>query len=211
MNIADLRKEYLNESLDIKDVDSDPFKQFKKWFSEAQKSQIREPNAMTLSTVSQDNHPSSRIVLLKGVGHDGFLFFTNYQSDKGEHIKNNPAVSLNFFWDVLERQIRIDGFAKKVETEISDDYFNSRPIGSRIGALASPQSQVVESRAWLENRFEVLTVKSEKESIQRPEHWGGYRVTPTRIEFWQGRASRLHDRIVYHQSEEGWRIQRLAP
>jgi pyridoxamine 5'-phosphate oxidase len=213
MKIADLRQDYLLESLDVSDVNLNPFLQFEKWFNEALKSEILEPNAMTLATVSSEGKPSARVVLLKGLETDGFVFYTNYDSRKGQNMGQNPNVALCFNWLDLQRQIRIEGTVSKVSDEISTEYFNSRPKSSRIGAWSSPQSQIVENRAFLEENYKNLTRKYENtEGVPRPENWGGYIVKPTLIEFWQGRSSRLHDRIVYEKTEGGsWKIERLAP
>ena len=220
MNIAHLRQDYQMESLDVSDVDKNPFVQFSKWFDEALKAEILEPNAMTLATATPDGKPSARIVLLKGVEFHhpemqagGFVFYTNYSSQKGIEMAQNPHVALCFNWLDVQRQIRIEGVVSKVAEEISTEYFNSRPKKSRIGALASPQSKIVPDRAFLENKFNELTEKyADTEGVPRPQHWGGYIVKPTLIEFWQGRRSRLHDRICYTKLEgEEWKIERLAP
>ena len=218
--LADLRQDYQKEALDTHDVDENPFIQFEKWFNEALKAEILEPNAMTLATASLEGKPSARIVLLKGVEFHhtdiqtgGFVFYTNYSSHKGEEIAANPQVALCFNWLDLQRQIRIQGTAHKIGEEISTEYFNSRPKSSRIGTLASPQSQVVPNRLFLEKKFQDLTEKyADTEGVPRPKNWGGYIVKPTLIEFWQGRRSRLHDRICYTKQEDGgWEIVRLAP
>ena len=224
-NIADLRQDYQLQSLDRNDVDENPFVQFSKWFDEALKSEILEPNAMTLATVSAEGKPSARIVLLKGIHtpkgikeEPGFVFYTNYDSHKGKDMAANPHVALCFNWLDLQRQIRMEGVVKKIDPSVSDDYFNTRPKASRIGALASPQSQIVPNRAFLEENFNNLlekyadTPEGINEGVPRPENWGGYIVKPTLIEFWQGRRSRLHDRICYIKQENGtWKIERLAP
>ena len=219
-NIADLRQDYQLKALDTSDVDENPFVQFSKWFDEALKSEILEPNAMTLATVSAKGKPSARIVLLKGIHTPermpeeyGFVFYTNYDSHKGKDMAANPYVALCFNWLDLQRQIRIEGTVEKIDPSISDDYFNTRPKLSRIGALASPQSQIVPNRAFLEENFNNLIEKyADTEGVPRPENWGGYIVKPTMIEFWQGRRSRLHDRICYIKQESGdWKIERLAP
>ncbi len=219
-NIADLRQDYQLQSLDRNDVDENPFVQFSKWFDEALKSEILEPNAMTLATVSAEGKPSARIVLLKGIHtpegiqeEHGFVFYTNYDSHKGKDMAANPHVALCFNWLDLQRQIRIEGIVEKIDPSVSDDYFNTRPKLSRIGALASPQSQIVPNRIFLEDNFNNLIEKyADTEGVPRPENWGGYLVKPTLIEFWQGRRSRLHDRICYIKQENGdWRIERLAP
>lgn len=211
MNIADIRKEYKQRSLDESDVVKDPVQQFSKWWEEAINSGIDEVNAMTLATADATGKPSARIVLLKGVDENGFVFFTNYNSHKGENIAANPFASLVFFWKELERQVRIEGTISKVSAEESDAYFNSRPAGSRIGAWASPQSKVIASRQVIEKKVQELEKDFDGKIIERPQHWGGYVVTPQVIEFWQGRPSRLHDRIRYTKVENGWKIERLAP
>jgi pyridoxamine 5'-phosphate oxidase len=188
-----------------------PFAQFSIWWEEAVQSAIVEVNAMALSTVSPEGRPSSRIVLLKGYNEEGFVFFTNYTSDKGRQIENNQYVSLLFFWKELERQVRIEGTASQVAAEESDAYFDSRPVGSRLGAWASPQSQKIADREILDKELEKITAQFSEQQIPRPPHWGGYRVKPTKIEFWQGRSSRLHDRILYELTDEQWQISRLAP
>jgi len=210
MNIADLRQEYMHASLDASDVASDPFTQFDRWFDEAVKAQMPTANAMTLATVSAGGQPSARIVLLKGVDGGGFVFFTNYKSRKGRELTANPAAALLFHWVELERVVRVDGRVSKLTAQESDDYFASRPLSSRHSAIASPQSKVVPNRAALEARF----IESEEKhgaNPPRPAHWGGYRLIPDAIEFWQGRPDRLHDRISYSRKTGGWKIVRLAP
>lgn len=209
--IADLRKDYRLKTLNEEDVDKDAIEQFSRWWNEAVASDINEVNAMTLATVLPTGMPDARIVLLKGYDEKGFLFFTNYNSAKGNELSASPKAALVFFWKELERQIRIQGEVEKVSAEESDTYFNSRPVGSRIGAWSSPQSQVIESRHVLEDNVEKYTTEM-KNGIPRPPHWGGYRVKPVTIEFWQGRSSRLHDRIVYSLQPNGnWKTARLAP
>jgi pyridoxamine 5'-phosphate oxidase len=211
-SIADLRKEYILQSLDEQEVDADPLVQFDKWLNEAITASIEEPTAMTLATASSDGLPSARVVLLKGYDSNGFIFFTNYDSFKGKQIEENPRACLVFFWKELERQIRITGLIRKISAQVSDEYYKSRPLGSQVGALASPQSQVIESREWLMNREYQLLKEYENKPIPRPENWGGYCVQPVTIEFWQGRPNRLHDRIQYSLHENGsWKIERLAP
>jgi pyridoxamine 5'-phosphate oxidase len=211
-SIADLRKDYSSQSLLEADVEPNPIDQFRKWWSEAVNSQIDEVNAMTVATASSDGMPAARILLLKGFDQNGFVFFTNYKSYKGMHLEENPKACLVFFWKELERQVRITGLVKKISEKESDDYFYSRPKGSQIGAWASPQSQVVENRDWLDKRFLQLTEEYKTKELKRPPHWGGYVVTPVIVEFWQGRPSRLHDRIQYTLEEGGnWKIERLSP
>ena len=212
-SIWDIRKEYMQESLSEKDVAPSPIRQFSAWWDEALKSNIEEPNAMTLATASCDGLPSARIVLLKEFDEKGFVFYTNYKSFKGQQLQENPRACLVFFWKELERQIRITGVVRKVSTDESNAYFNIRPLGSRVGAIASPQSQVIPSREWLETKEkELLNEISAEEGVRRPDYWGGYRLMPAIVEFWQGRANRLHDRIQYTLQENGdWKIERLAP
>jgi pyridoxamine 5'-phosphate oxidase len=211
-SIADIRKDYKLQTLSEKDVLTDPFGQFDKWWREALRADIDEVNAMTLATATADGMPDARIVLLKGFDERGFTFFTNYNSSKGMELLENPRASLVFFWKELERQVRISGLVSLVSGKESDEYFNSRPEGSRIGAWASPQSEVIESREWLEENEKKLYGQFSGASVNRPLHWGGYRVKPTRVEFWQGRPSRLHDRILFSLQENGrWKIERLAP
>jgi pyridoxamine 5'-phosphate oxidase len=209
--IADIRKDYQLESLSEQDVAANAIAQFARWWGEAVKSEIDEVNAMTLATVSDKGIPAARIVLLKDYDENGFVFFTNYNSDKGRQLAANPHATLLFFWKELERQIRIEGVAEKVSAAESDDYFYSRPVGSRIGAWSSPQSRVIANREILEQNVATYTNEF-GENVPRPEHWGGYRIKPAVIEFWQGRSSRLHDRIKYTLTvENSWVIERLAP
>jgi pyridoxamine 5'-phosphate oxidase len=210
MNIADLRQEYMRESLDEKDVARDPFRQFDRWFGEAVNAQMPLVNAMALATVSAAGRPSTRIVLLKGVDQRGFVFYTNYESRKGKELAANPAASLLFHWLDLEREVRIDGRAEKVSAQESDEYFTTRPLGSRHAAIASPQSEIVRDRGVLEARF-ADAAKQHGDNPRRPAQWGGYRVIPDAVEFWQGRANRLHDRVLYTRKTRGWKIARLAP
>lgn len=212
--IADLRQDYLLQSLDITDVAIDPIAQFKKWFDEALNAQILEPNAMSLATVSVEGKPSVRIVLLKDVDTEGFTFYTNYDSKKGIDINQNPNVALCFNWLDLQRQVRIEGIATKVPAATSAAYFHSRPKGSQIGAWASPQSKVVADRDFLEKNYAALATQyaDTEGGIPLPPHWGGFSVAPQLIEFWQGRSSRLHDRICYQKMLDGsWQLSRLAP
>lgn len=210
--IADLRKEYSSHTLSEKEMAKDAMQQFQIWWQQALESEIVEANAMTLATASPDGMPSARVVLLKGFDTNGFVFYTNYKSYKAIQLEENPKACLVFFWKELERQVRITGLVSKTPPQESDAYFNSRPEGSKIGAWASPQSQVVDSRDWLDNHYTTLLKKMEGENIHRPPHWGGYIVKPVIIEFWQGRPSRLHDRIQYSLQDDGkWTIERLAP
>lgn len=210
MNAVDLRQEYMRASLDEQDVTRDPISQFERWFGEAVKVQTPQVNAMTLATVSASGRPTARIVLLKDVDQRGFVFYTNYDSRKGRELAASPAASLLFHWIGLEREVRIDGSVEQVSTRESDEYFASRPLGSRHAAIASPQSEVVAGRAALEARF-VEAQQRYGDNPPRPPYWGGYRVIPDAIEFWQGRANRLHDRVLYTRAADGWQIARLAP
>jgi len=210
--LENLRKDYRAEKLSETDVKKNPIEQFDHWFDEALKSGIYEPNAMTLATASTDGKPAARIVLLKGFNQDGFVFYTNYLSRKGKELAKNPVVALVFFWPELERQVRIEGTIEKVSKETSEKYFQSRPKESQIGALASPQSQVITDRSLLEKNWKELEKKYADQEIPKPSFWGGYLVKPQVIEFWQGRSSRLHDRIVYRKADKNnWKIVRLAP
>jgi pyridoxamine 5'-phosphate oxidase len=211
-SITDLRTEYKQHSLSENDVDADPVRQFKNWWEEVLRVVITEPNAMTLATASADGVPSARIVLLKAFSAKGFVFFSNYNSFKGKQLSENPRAGLVFFWKELERQVRITGLVEKLSDEENDAYFSSRPLLSRIGAWASPQSQVIESREWLEKTEKSFGEQFNGREIPRPPHWGGFRVNPVTIEFWQGRPGRLHDRIQYQLQNDGtWKIERLAP
>ncbi len=210
-SIADLREEYTKANLTVDEVLSNPIDQFINWFDNAVESAIMEPNAMNLATVNNDK-VSSRVVLLKGVEHNNFVFYTNYNSDKGKQIANNPHVALTFFWPELERQIRIEGIVSKVNESTSDIYFKSRPRGSQIGAWVSPQSHEIPNREILDEKLKQIEEKFKGIDVERPPHWGGYAVTPVLMEFWQGRPSRLHDRISYCKEKNGsWNIKRLAP
>ena len=210
-SIADIRKDYKLASFDETDAAANPINQFTNWWNDATKSNIDEVNAMTLATVTPKNTPSARIVLLKDYDEKGFVFFSNYLSDKGKELSNNPTAALVFFWKELERQVRIEGVVEKVSEQESDEYFNSRPASSRIGAWASHQSAIIEYRQVIEQNVEKYTEAFGGDNIPRPDHWGGYRVMPTLIEFWQGRSSRLHDRIQYRKVEQAWIKERLAP
>jgi pyridoxamine 5'-phosphate oxidase len=211
-NIADIRTDYKLQSFSESDALPDPILQFSKWWNEALQSNIDEVNAMTLATSSIDGMPAARIVLLKGFDEKGFVFFTNYDSSKGHQLYSNPRACLVFFWKELERQVRITGNTEKTSGPESDTYFNSRPKGSRLGAWASPQSEIIASREWLEEKSDAVKQQFEGKEIGRPPYWGGYRVVPATVEFWQGRPNRLHDRIQYSlQENASWKIERLAP
>ncbi|MDZ7964000.1 MULTISPECIES: pyridoxamine 5'-phosphate oxidase [unclassified Nostoc] len=210
--VAGLRKDYTLEGLSELEVELNPFIQFKKWFDQALAAQLPEPNAMTIATATPDGKPSARMVLLKDFDRRGFTFFTNYNSHKGQELAENPQAALVFWWAELERQVRISGYVEKVSETESDQYFHSRPANSRLGAWVSNQSEVIESREVLERRLQEFQSKHENQEILRPPHWGGLRVIPTEIEFWQGRPSRLHDRLLYSRLDNStWKIERLSP
>jgi pyridoxamine 5'-phosphate oxidase len=210
--LADLRKEYSKATLDVSSVLKNPLRQFEKWFAEATESGVPEPNAMTVSTVRAGGTPSSRILLLKGIEFDKFVFYTNYQSSKGKELEANPACALTFFWPELERQVRVEGTAARVSEQRSLEYFQSRPRGSQVGAWSSPQSSVIENRSILEERVAQIEKRFEGYTVlPKPHQWGGFEVTPIMIEFWQGRPSRLHDRIQFVFADNQWSIYRLAP
>lgn len=208
--LQNIRKDYSREKLSITETKEDPMEQFSLWFKEAMAAEVMEPNAMTLSTATSDGTPSSRVVLLKGI-EDGFVFYTNYNSRKGQQLLENPKACLNFFWPELERQVRIEGIVEKVSAETSDAYFNTRPYESKVGAHASPQSQKIEKREVIKNIMSQLLKSFTSTKIPRPAHWGGYCLKPNYIEFWQGRPSRLHDRICYERLNNRWNKGRLAP
>lgn len=209
--LSDLRRDYQSASLDERSIDRDPHRQFAEWFHAAVAANVPEPNAMTLATVDDRGMPAARIVLLKDHDARGFTFYSNYESRKGRELAAHPRAALVFFWVELERQIRIDGAVEQVDPATADAYFRKRPRLSRLSAWASPQSTPVPDRATLEARFDEAQRRFPGEDVARPPHWGGYRVVPDTFEFWQGRASRLHDRIEYRRDDTGWRIRRLAP
>jgi pyridoxamine 5'-phosphate oxidase len=208
--LADLRRDFSSKGLDESEVDPDPVVQFAQWMNEALASEIPDANAMTLATVGEDGRPDARVVLLKYYGEEGFAFFTNYESKKGRDLAANPAAVLHFFWPQLDRQVGICGTVEKTSREDSEKYFNSRPVASRIAAWASSQSRVIESREVLEDRFLEFNEKF-GDDVPLPEFWGGYRLTPDRFEFWQGRQNRLHDRLRYELTDSTWSIFRLSP
>ncbi len=212
LNIADIRQDYKLAALDEATAGDNPVSFFQQWFQEAEAAQITEINAMTLATCDSQGMPHARIVLLKGLENNGFVFFTNYDSAKGKEILSNPKVALLFFWKELERQVRIEGSIEKIPEADSDTYFHSRPRGSRIGAWASPQSSEIDNRNFLDANYSKYELEFSDMDMPRPPHWGGYKVVPQRIEFWQGRSSRMHDRILFvNDGKEGWYKRRLAP
>lgn len=209
--LSGIRTDYTKSVLRREDLHVNPIEQFKMWMQEALDAQCQEPTAMNLATVTDKGFPASRIVLLKDTSELGFTFFTNYHSAKGQDMENQPHVALNFFWTELERQVRVAGRIEKVTFEESDAYFQSRPRESQIGAWVSQQSAKIDATADLQSLYDQITEKYANQKIPRPKHWGGYRVMPHMLEFWQGRASRLHDRFQYNKEEKGWTISRLAP
>ena len=211
MKLDSIRTEYKYAGLSEINIAQNPFSQFEIWMNEALKARVNEPTAMSVATLGIDGFPDSRIVLLKDFDENCFTFFTNYTSNKGKSIAKNPVVGLHFFWSELERQIRISGFAEKTSNSISDKYFYSRPVLSQIAAIVSTQSSKIDSREYLDSQFKTLKEKYNSENIKRPENWGGYLVKPVKFEFWQGRESRLHDRILYEKENGNWLISRLAP
>jgi len=211
MELADIRKDYRLKVMDENQISRDPLKQFENWLSEAIEAKVNEPTAMVLATSTPEGVPSSRVVLLKALSDDGFGFFTNYSSRKGKEIGLNQKVALLFHWPELERQVRIEGVATKTSANVSDEYFHSRPLESRLSAVISNQSQVVPDREYLEKLWEGQQYKSVENMIERPSYWGGYVIEPFRIEFWQGRSNRLHDRILFSRKGADWVISRLAP
>ncbi len=211
LDLAAVRRDYALASLAERDVDPDPIRQFERWFADASSARVPEPNAMTLSTATRDGVPSARIVLLKGVDANGFVFYTDYRSRKGAELAENPLAALTFLWKEIERQVRITGSVTRVSMQESEAYFRTRPPGSRLGAWASHQSSVIANREELEARLQDVAVRFPNGNVPLPPHWGGFRVSPDEIEFWQGRSDRLHDRLLYRRGERGWEISRLSP
>ena len=211
-NLSELREEYVFEGLDENTIEKDPFKLFDIWFKDAVDKNVHEPNAMTIATADKDGKPSARMVLLKDVSKNGFVFYTNYESRKGKEIASNPNAAILFWWDILARQIRIEGKIEKISEDESEEYFNSRPVGSKIGAIVSDQSRTIPSYKKLEEKYNLLSNEYKDGNIPKPGNWGGYRVTPDQMEFWQGRQNRLHDRILFRKSSKSnWTIERLSP
>lgn len=212
-DLGNYRKSYEKEALEESKISGNPIQQFQTWFYEVEASEtVDEANAMSISSIGLDGFPKTRVVLLKKYYEEGFVFYTNYDSEKGRAIAAHPEVCLSFFWPSMERQVIIKGLAEKLPPAVSDNYFDSRPLGSRLGAMVSPQSQVIDSRAVLEDSLKSLEAQAVEDQVKRPEHWGGYLVRPKSIEFWQGRPNRLHDRIRYSLEEDlNWKVERLAP
>jgi pyridoxamine 5'-phosphate oxidase len=211
MDLFDLREEFTSEPLDEKSIPSNPIILFQKWFEETLEAKIYEPNAFILATADKNAIPYARVLLLKAFNDLGFTFFTNYNSNKGRQLFDNPQAAMVFYWGELERQIRVVGGVEQLPETESDRYFETRPVGSRLGAWASPQSQVIEGRQWLETKHNEFRSQFKHGEIPRPKNWGGYLLIPDAIEFWQGRQNRLHDRLEYYRDGEGWKIRRLAP
>ena len=211
MSIGELRREYRLANLDVNDVDPDPVVEFGKWMDQALRADLQEPHAMTLATASADGVPSARVVLLRGYDASGFTFFTDYRSRKGRELADNPRACGVFYWPELERQVRVSGAVRKVSREESEAYFRSRPTGSRLGAWASTQSAVIADRGVLEERLREMAARFGTADVPLPEHWGGYRIVPVELEYWQGRESRLHDRVRYRKQGDVWRLERLSP